>query len=391
MNGDSLAPQLSSVFDRAQRWCIMAAAAAGIACLAGAFLWTDQFFRSWLMAWLLFLGLALGSMSIEMLHFLTGGRWGFVIRPPMEAAARTLPVLVILFLPVLLGMYHLYPWTDTAVVASDAVLQHKRPYLNVPFFLVRTAIYFTVWIGGTVLMTRWSAQQNDVRKYRAIRSLSAVGLILYVFTMTFAALDWAQSLDPHWYSTMWGFLFVIGQGLTAMSFLICILIVLSRYPPLNTVITEKHLHALGKLLLMFVMMWAYFSFSQLLIIWAGNLKEEVTWYVHRLKTDWQWVGLALVVLQFLLPFFMLLSRSLKRHASSLFVIAALVLVMRQVDLFWLVMPNVFEHGFHLHVLDIAAPVAIGGVWLVAFLWILRRRPLLPVNDPDFLEAPSHGD
>lgn len=383
------APELGALLDRIQRWSVIVAIVAGIVCGVGAFLWTDQFLRSWLMAWLLFLGIALGSMSLEMLHFLTGGRWGFVIRPPMEAAARTLPLLALLFVPILAGMHHLYPWADAARVAQDTVLQHKRPYLNVGFFVLRSILYFTIWIGAATLLTRWSEQQANPSKYVGIRALSAVGLILYVFTLTFASLDWAQSLTPHWYSTMFGFLFVAGYALTSMSFLICCLIVLSRYAPIRGVVTDNHLHDLGKLLLTFVMLWAYFSFSQLLIIWAGNLNNEVTWYVDRLKTSWQWVGLALVILQFLLPFLMLLSRPLKRHAPALLIVALLVLAMRQVDLFWLVMPNVFNHGFQIHLLDIAAPLAIGSAWLTAFIWLLRRRPLLPVLDPNFAAEINH--
>jgi hypothetical protein len=269
------------------------------------------------------------------------------------------------------------------------VLQHKQIYLNTPFFLARAAFYFLVWNLLSYVLSALSAEQDrtaDPRIARKMQHVSAGGLVAYGVTITFASFDWMMSIEPHWFSTIYGVLIIGGQGLTAMAFLICAIVWLGRRPPLDHILVPSHLHDLGNLMLAFVMLWAYFSFSQYLITWAGNLPPEIAWYMHRLQTSWRVVGVGLVVFHFAVPFVLLLSRSLKRRADAIFFVAVFVLFMRVVDLFWLVSPDFHRDGVHVSWLDIALPLTLGVLWLGFFVQQLRPRPILPINDPQFDEA-----
>ncbi|MFB3827091.1 MAG: hypothetical protein ACE15B_09990 [Bryobacteraceae bacterium] len=363
-----------------------------LVCAAGAFFQPAGFLRSYLWGYLFFLGVALGCLAYNMLQYLTGGAWGMVIRRLCDAAVRTFPLLAVLFLPIAFGIPHLYDWSHPEVVAADHLLKHKSAYLNVPFFLIRAAVYFAGWMLLAWGLNRWSRRQDEGSAHAAnrLRKLSAPGLVFYVFSVTFMGIDWVMSISPHWFSTMFGLLFVAGQGLSAMAFLIVMLVLFSRFQPFAEVITAKHLHDLGKLLLTFVMVWAYFSFSQWLIIWAGNLPEEIPWYLERLRGGWQFVALALILLHFALPFLLLLSRDLKRNFRLLTAVALLVLAMRLVDLFWLVAPGFRKGGLAVSWMDFLIPIGLGCLWLSYFAWQLPRRPLLPLSDPELEEALQHG-
>jgi hypothetical protein len=362
--------------------------------VAGLFLVSpNQFYRSYLWSFVFYLGVSLGCMAWLMLQYLTGGAWGIVIRRPAEAAARTLPLMAVLFIPVIVGMNNLYQWTHANVVAADEILKHKHTYLNVQFFIIRAVIYFAGWIFLDWYLNRWSAvedREGGMRAHRKMAFISGPGLVFWVFSITFMALDWVLSLDPHWFSTMFGLLFVAGQGLSSMAFLVTLLVLLYNRRPMSGILTARHLHDLGKLLLMFVMVWAYFSFSQFLIIWSGNLPDEIPWYLERLRGGWQYIALVLVFGHFALPFALLLSRDLKRNFKLLASLAIFILCMRLVDIFWLVAPDFTKGAFHLSWVDITAPIGIGGVWLFYFLSQLEKRPLLPVNEPNLLEALEHG-
>ncbi|HZS08776.1 MAG TPA: hypothetical protein VFD58_28330 [Blastocatellia bacterium] len=372
---------------------LIAGAAGLLACLAGAFFRPAQFFHSWLTGFVFVTGITLGCLALVMLQHLTGGAWGLVIRRLLESATRTLPLVALMFLPLLLGLHRLYAWARPEEVAGNAALAHKRLYLNVPFFVARALFYFAAWAALTFFLNKWSRQQDetaDPRLERRFQLLSGGGLVLYGLTITFASIDWVMSLQPEWYSTIFGLLLMGGQALSAMAFVISVLVLLAQYEPLAHAIRPGHLHDLGKLLLAFVMLWAYLSFSQFLIIWSGNLPEEATWYVRRLSGGWQWVGLALVIFHFALPFLMLLSSDLKRSGRRLVAVALAVIVMRFIDLFWLIAPTLDEHRFALHWMDVAALVGLGGVWLGMFMWQLGKRPLLPINDPHLGEALQNG-
>ena len=382
---DAAIPELA----RHQRTLLLAGALGAVVSLGGALLNFTQFMQSYLMAYMLCLGVTLGSLALGMVHQLSGGAWGVVIRRPIGAAARVLPVMTALFLPIALGMSRLYPWTNTDLVAHDEVLRHKQLYLNTPFFLARAALYFLVWNVLSYFLNAWSLEQDrnpDPRIARRMQQLSAGGLLAYGLTITFAAFDWLMSLEPHWFSTIYGVLIMGGQGLSALAFLIVALVWLSRRPPLDRIVVAAHFHDLGNLLLAFVMLWAYFSFSQYLIIWSGNLPAEITWYTHRLQTGWRWVGTSLILFHFAVPFVLLLSRAVKRDPQMLVKVAIAVLIVRLLDLFWLIAPEFHPAGIAVSWLDVVLPMTLGAIWLGCFIRQLRGRAILPVHDPEFDEA-----
>jgi hypothetical protein len=363
-----------------------------ILCIIGGLFNADQFYRSYIWCYMFFIGVPLGATSLLMLQYLTGGAWGMVIRRPCEAASRTLPLLLFLFIPIVIGIPHLYPWSHPEIVQHDPVLQHKQLYLNLPFFLVRAGMYFVGWMLIAHLLYRWSGEQDrgDTRATGRLAAISGPGLIFFGFSVTFMAVDWILSINPHWFSTIFGLLFIAGEGLSALAFLICLLVILSSRPPLSEVLTHRHLHDVGKLLLALVMVWAYFSYSQLLIVWSGDLPEEIPWYLSRFTGGWQYIGIALVLLHFALPFALLLSRDLKRNFRLLSTVAAGVLVMRFVDLYWMVAPDFHKGHFTVSWMDFLLPIGLGGIWLAAFLWQLELRPLMPLGDPHLEEALEHG-
>ena len=373
---------------RMQRRALGVGIAALALCVAGAIASPAQFFRSYLFGYLFWTGVALGCLAIVMLQHLSGGAWGMVIRRMLESGSRTLPLMALLFLPLVPGIRQLYGWAR-----PDNAISHQAAYLNVPFFLFRALLYFLVWLSIAYFLNRWSREQDrtgDLRLARRLQLLSGPGLVLYGLTATFAAIDWVMSLEPHWYSSIFGILIIGGQALSAMAFIIVVAVLLAQHEPLSGVLLPSHFNDLGKLLLTFVMLWAYFAFSQLLIIWSGNLPEEIPWYLHRLHSGWRWVGVLLILFHFALPFVLLLSRDLKRNARALALLAVGVIFMRLVDLFWLTAPEFWPGSFHLHWMDIAAPVGIGGVWLAVFAWQLRGWPLLPIGDRYLEKALEHG-
>ena len=372
-----------------RRRSLVVGVAATIICLIGAFLSPASFYRSYLVSYVFLVGIALGCLAVGMLHHVTGGAWGVVIRRLLEAASRTLPVLLVLFLPITFGIRHLYVWARPEAVAADHLLQHKAPYLNVPFFIARTVLYFLVWMGFMLWTERLVRQQDrtgDPDLPRRLQKLGAAGLVAYGLTVTLAAVDWLMSLDPHWYSTMYGIYLLGGQALSAFAFMIPVALYLSRRKPLDAVLKPRHFHDWGKLLLAFVMLWAYFSYSQFLIIWSGDIPEEVAWYTARTQGAWKWVALAIVLLHFALPFLLLLSRDLKRSAPRLAALAALLLFMRYVDLYWQAVPAFHAEARAFHWLYVVMPLALGGIWLSVFAWQLGKRPLVPLGDPALEEA-----
>lgn len=380
-------------WERFQRGSLIVGVIALVLCGLGALASREQFFYSYLMAYSFWLGIALGSLGIFMLHNLTGGAWGVVIRRLLESAMRTLPLMLILFLPLFFGLENLYEWARPEAVAKDPSLQHKSGYLNAPFFLLRSALYFALWIGAAYFLTRWSRDHDRTANPRLIerlRILSGPGLAVYVLTITFASIDWLMSLEPHWYSTIYGVHFLGSHVLSAFALMILVAGWLARGEPFSDVFRPSHFHDLGNLLLAFVMLWAYFAFSQWLIIWSGNLPEEVTWYVRRTRGGWEWIALALIVFHFFLPFFLLLMRGIKRRVQALGALAAAIVFMRLLDIFWYTLPAFHRGALHIHWMDIAAPIGLGGVWLAVFIWQLRLAPLIPLNHPSTKEMLEGG-
>jgi len=374
------------------RTALLVAAVAAVVCLLGLLVDGAQVVRSYLVAWLYFTGAALGSVALLMINHVTGGAWGVAIRRFLEAMMRLLPVLAVLFLPIALGLPTLYEWARPDAV-HDHLLQHKQPYLNVPFFLARTLGYFAIWIVVARALTRWSDAQDtttDPEPTERLELISRGGLLVMGLTMTFASIDWMMSLEPHWYSTIYGVVFMSGSVLTAMALAIVLAALARPGTRLPDAVTPDQFHDLGKLLLAFTMLWGYFNFSQFLIVWSGNLPEEISWYLARMQGGWRIVTIGLVLIQFVLPFVILLSRRVKRRPGALAVVAGGMLVARLVDVYWLVVPALHHGAFIVHWLDVAAFLAVGGVFVGLAIRELAGRPLVPLHDPSLPLEPEHA-
>jgi len=380
-----------------QQRAIVIAAIGVVLGLIGVWMRPTDFLPSWLIGFLFCTGLSLGSLSLLMTQHMSGGQWGLVGRRIWEAGSRLLPYCVLLFIPVVIFLPTLYSWARPEVVSADRTIQFKAPYLNFWFFVIRAVVYFVVWIGCSYLLSRYSAEQDrgergvterDTLRFRVI---SAPGLPIYVILMSLAAVDWIMSLDPHWYSTIFGFIIVAGQALGALSFGVAVLTLFVGREPMNHVLKAMHFHDLGKLMLAFVMLWAYFSFSQFLIIWAGNLPEEIPFYLKRFENGWGVISLFIVLFHFALPFCLLLSRDLKRRPLLLARLAWFIVAIRLVDLIWLVAPNFSKPGtLPISLANVGIPLALAGIWLWLFAQQLGKYPLVPVNDPYFKNMLLHG-
>ena len=363
----------------------------------------DEFYRAYLVGFMAWLGVALGSMAIIMIRHLTGGGWGVVIRRIQGAAMRTLPLLALLFIPIIsaVAQGRIYPWVmPLDKIADSHIREHlekhafiKDAYLNLTGFIIRAVIYFAIWNLISFLLSKWSKEgdspsaPDNTAKFKAV---SGPGLILYGFTISFATIDWVMSLDPSWISTIFGLFILIGEVLSAMCFAVVVERILVKYKPMSEMLTPDFVHDHGKWMLTFTMVWAYFGFSQWLIIWAGNLPSEITYYIRRINGGWGYIGLFVVIFHFAIPFGILLSRPFKRNIYKLVWLAAWLMLMRWVDLFWVIEPN-FSKTFNVTVADFVVPIAIGGFWLAYFFRNLGTLPLLPVYDPSAIEVlhPQH--
>jgi hypothetical protein len=373
--------------------------------------------RSYLVGFFFVTGVSVGSLAWLCLGHMTGGAWAITSRRLFEAATRCIPLCAVLFIPVAVSLFvhqhgseagghavSVYEWSDPAVVAGDEALQHKRLYLNPLFFIIRAVIYFAVWFAFAYILSRGSAQQDrtaDPRIRRRLQDISGPGILLFGLTVTFAAIDWGMSLEPHWFSTIYGLIIMVGWGLSALAFIITVATWLGAREPMARAYQPLHFHDWGKLLLALVMLYAYFAFSQFLITWAGNLPEEIPFYLRRLRGGWQFVGLAIILFHFALPFVLLLSRHRKRVPRSLRRIALLMLFMRVVDLVFFFAPSVHQGGEpDWHASDLARSflpmfamaLGLGGIWLWYYFGQLASRPLLPLGERDLEQAiaPAEG-
>jgi hypothetical protein len=394
---------------RLETRALIAGLAGLLVCIIGWVKSPANFFQSYLVAFMLVLGLSLGSLGLVMLQHLTGGHWGIIIRRPLEAASRALWIVVLFFLPILFGMKYLYSgngestgWLNAPAQGEGALSEFQQHYLTthgIFGFYGRAVLYFVVWFALMLTFNAWSRRQDadkDDRKLRRhLKMLAGPGIILYVFGITFAAIDWVMSLSPHWASTIYGFLFVGGQIISAMALMITVVVMLSKSEPFSHIIQTRHLHDLGKLLFAFIMLWAYFDFSQLLIIWSGNLPEEISFYRSRLYGEWGAIAVIVLVFHFFLPFFLLLSRDIKRNQRLLPIIAVWMILMRCVDLFWMTRPDFGSKQVPASAIptlwDFGALLALGGLWIWFFARQLKQLPLLPLGEPKLAEAIAHDE
>jgi len=394
-NLELMAPTIVKSF---QQRLLLVGATATLVVVVGAFMQPAVFFRAYLISFMDWLGVALGSLAILMLRHLTKGGWGMIIRRILGAAMRTLPLLALLFVPILFALPKLYPWARPLESIADKHLHEHlrnitRSYLSVHGFILRAVIYFAIWGVLVFLLTRWSRQQDQppVRDNSArFKVLSGPGIILYGFTISFAAIDWTMSLDPSWVSTIYPLIILIGELLAALCFAVVVERILADYKPMSDLLKPEYVHDHGNFMLTFIMVWAYFSFSQWLIIWAGNLPEEITWYMKRLNGGWGFVGLALVLFHFAVPFVILLSRPFKRDVTRLVWLAVWLMFLRYLDLFWIIEPN-FSASLTITWADVLVPFAMGGLWLAYFCHNLRSMPLVPAYDVFATEVlePAH--
>jgi hypothetical protein len=379
---------------RIQRLAFLVGAAGIVLGLVGLVLDPARFCQAYLTGYLFVLGPALGSLAIVMLHNMTGGAWGFAIKRLLEAAMRTLPFVGLAFVPIALGIPQLYEWSHGDAVAADPILQHKAAYLNRPFFVARAVLYFALWSGLALFMVKLAERYDrklSLKALRRLKSASGFGLAAYVLSMSFASFDWAMSLEPHWFSTIYGVHFIVGQGLSTLCLAIVLAAFLARHEPFSRWLAPRHFHDLGNLTLAFVMLWAYVSFSQFLIIWSGNLPEEIPWYLKRVGPAWQGLALVLVVFHFAAPFVVLLVRGSKQNARVLARLAGALLVMRFLDVHWQIAPAFGEGEFAPHWLDLVVPLTLAALWLGLFVRNLHGRPLVSLQDAKLLgalEAPA---
>jgi hypothetical protein len=348
-----------------------------------------QFFFSWLVSFLFFLSLALGALFFVLIQYATSGGWGIVLRRIGEITFATLPVMAALFLPVVLGLRDLYSWSAPGAAAHDALLRWKAPYLNVPFFLVRAALYFGIWSFIALLYYLGSRRQDATGAAglsARLRRLAGPAIIVLALTQTFASIDWIASLTPHWYSTIFGVYFFSGAFVGFIALLSVVAVAMRRAGLLDTVITAEHLHDIGKLLFAFIAFWAYIAFSQFFLVWYGNLPEETIWYKARIEGSWLQVSVLLMAGHFVVPFFYLMGRTVKRTGATLAVGGVWLLAMHFMDLYWQVMPTLHPGGVRPSALDLAALVAVGGCFLAASSWLMRRQALVPLRDPRLAES-----
>ncbi|WP_406694697.1 hypothetical protein V5E97_26950 [Singulisphaera sp. Ch08] len=383
--------------DRVRRIAARLAIAGAVLCLLAWLVNPARFFQSYLVGFMFWVGISVACLAVIMVHHLVGGLWGFTIRRPAEAGALTVPLMALLFLPIVLGMRYLYPWTDPSVLAAHPVVRAKVQYLNTDFFLIRALIYFVIWTALALILNWGSRVQDRVEDpypTHRLQTLSGPGMVLYFLTVTFAAVDWGMSLEPEWFSSVYGVMLLVGHVLATLALFTIVATWFSETKPLAEVATPQAFNDLGNLLLAFVMLWAYMSFSQYLITWSGNLAEEIPWYLRRSVGGWRPIAAILIVFHFFVPFFLLLSQDRKRKARALTKVCIAILFMRFVDNTWLYLPAFQARSILEFWSVVPAFAAIGGTWMVVFLNRLEARSLLPRNNPQLtaaLEHHGHGD
>ncbi len=366
-----------------------------IASLIGLALDPRQAFFSYLVAFCYWCGLGFASLLLLMIFHATHARWVTIIRRPVEAMASTMPLFLLLVIPVLIGMKHLYSWVDPANAIPPftkealRLVEHKRAWLNSGFFIGRSIFYLVIASVFSQLLRGWSLRQDKEGGYALLermRRTSAGGLPFIALSMTFASFDWMMSLNPTWYSTIFGVYFFAGSFWAALS----LLAIITHLGRLENVfgggMNVEHTASVGKLMLAFTAFWTYIAFSQLLLIWIAGLPEEIPFYVTRFNEGWRWVGVFLIIFHFFVPFGALLSRSLKRNPKQLGIVAAFILLVHYIDIFWLVTPTLHIDGFSMHWTNFTAFLGIGLLAIAFGVSRLRGKLPVPVKDPYLSES-----
>jgi len=379
----------------------------------------DHFLRGWLLGTVLTFGWAVGGLALLMVQYVTGGKWGLLLRRPLEAMSRTLPVVFVYWLVIEIWMKKLYLWSqvdgssqaDVEQAMKSGFLNEiqahalvlKRPMLQPEMFLWVSLFCFAVWWFYTWRLNRLSLERdkdspaNTPMWIKKMENISGPGILVYSVTMSAAAIYWVMSLDPTWYSSVYGLLFLVGQGYQVLALGIIVVLLLSQGEPIKTILRQTEQHDLGKFTFAFVMLNIYLAFSQFLIIWSGNLPEEIPWYLDRIRGGWGVIITLDFLFHWLIPFTMLLSRDIKRNKRRLMAVCAWMIFAKAFDLFWLIEPNFKDAARNLHfsfgILEyVAVPVAMVAFWFYFFCTRLQARPLVQTNDPHLAEIlePEHA-
>ena len=360
-----------------------------VLCLAAVYIDPERFYFSYLTAFVFWVGIMLGGLFFTMLHNISGGVWSVVLRRIMEVMGVCAPLFIILFVPLIFGIHDLYHWSHPDIVSHDALLQKKTGYLNIPFFIVRSFFYLLIWSAMALLLFRKSMRQDkafDAEDQKRIKQISAPGIVVFALTITFASFDWLMSLEPHWYSTIFGVYIFAGSYLAAMAFMIVFALGYRKKGVLRDIITVKHYHDLGKFLFAFTIFWGYMAFSQYFLIWYGNIPEETVWFKFRWVGSWRYITLTLVFGQFLIPFLGLMTRASRRNLSYLKGMSIWLMLMHYVDIYWIVMPVLHPEGLNVSWIDLAALLAVGGTMIWYLGYRFKNGAMVPVKDPKLEES-----
>ncbi|MDP9191208.1 MAG: hypothetical protein M3P06_05845 [Acidobacteriota bacterium] len=387
------APSSATGIARAQLPALIIGVIGIIGAAVGFFTNAQEFYRAWLPGFIFWFLIAAGALGVMMLQYVTGGEWGILIRRPLGAAARTIPLFILFGLPIAFGLKHIYIWADPEIVRGDHLLEMKAVWLNPTAWIIRALIYFallSLWAWRIRVLSLKFYEDRSPYVELARRKWSAIGLLMFVMVMTFSSIDWVMSLEPKWYSSMFGIAFTVGAGLSAFAFVTFFLTLLSDNPAMQGILKPTHFRDLGNLMLAFTMLWAYTNVSQFLLIWYGNIKEETPYYIQRTHGGWSWMAAALLIFQFFLPFTMLLMRAIKDRPHTIAIVTVIILVMRFVDIYWLVVPAHHPDHFYFSWITLFAFLGIGGLWLSAFLWQLKGQTIIPIHETWVDEAIREG-
>ncbi|HYC62278.1 MAG TPA: hypothetical protein VEK79_22190 [Thermoanaerobaculia bacterium] len=386
-------PARATGIARAQMPAIIIGVIGIIGAAIGLFTDAQEFYRAWLPAFVFWFLIASGALGVLMLQYVTGGEWGVLIRRPLGAAARTIPLFILFGLPIAFGLKHIYIWADPAIVHGDHLLEQKSLWLNPMGWIIRSLIYI-----GLLSLWAWRVRVLSLKFYEdrspftelKRRKWSAFGLVIFVMSLTLSGVDWVMSLEPKWYSSMFGISFTIGAGLSAFAFVTFFLTLLSENNAMKGILKASHFRDLGNLMLAFTMLWAYTNFSQFMLIWYGNIKEETPYYLKRMHGGWGVMAAVLIVFHFFLPFTMLLMRAIKDRPRTIAIVTVIILVMRFVDIYWLTVPAHHPDHFYLSWITLFAFLGIGGLWLAAFIWQLKGQTIIPIHETWVDEAIREG-
>jgi hypothetical protein len=398
---------------------VAAVVAVGLAFLDGRGFDSDHVLRAWLLGLVLTFGWAVGGLALLMVQYVSGGKWGLLLRRPLEAMSRTLPVIFVYWLVIVIWMKKLYLWAQVdgsnpsevaAALKSGFIneaqahcLTFKRPMLQPQMFTLVGVFCFAVWAFYMWRLNRLGLERdkdspaNTPYWIKKMENISGPGILVYSLTMTAAVIYWVMSLDPTWYSSVYGLLFLVGQGYSVLALGIIISLSLSQAEPFKTILRQTEQHDLGKFTFAFVMLNIYLAFSQFLIIWSGNLPEEIPWYLDRIRGHWGIIITLDFIFHWLIPFTLLLSRDLKRNKKRLIRVCQWMIFAKAFDLFWLIEPNFKDAARNLHfswgILEyVAVPVAMVSFWVAFYCTRLKSRPLVQTNDPHLAEIlePEHA-